>query len=523
MTLTSPAAVAARSAITDADEILTREALALVAELERRFGPTRRHLLDARARRAAELAGGAELGLLPATAEIRDSDWAVAPVPAALLDRRVEITGPVDRRMMLHALNSGSRGFMADFEDALTPTWDNIVAGQLNLRDAVNGTLADGELSLARETAVLHVRPRGWHLDERHVEVDGAPVTAALFDVGVYAWHNAEALVAGSRGPYLYLPKLESHLEARLWREVLVFLEDHLELPRSSFRVTVLIETVPAAFEMEEILFELREHIVALNAGRWDYIFSMIKCHASRPEFLLPDRSEVKMTVPFMRAYTERLVKTCHRRGAMAIGGMAALIPNRRDAEASQRALAAVASDKRREAGDGFDGTWVAHPDVVATAAAEFDAVLGTAPNQLSARAAEPLGDAGVLLAVQGTPGQRTAAGLQEAIEVSLLYLTSWFDGRGAAAIRGLMEDAATAEIARSLVWHWAHLGAALDDGSTVDRARLLATVDAFAAQQPISDSGLKAVTTLTGLLSADAAAPFLTLDAYAQLKTAAR
>ena len=518
MNATQTAVVAAPSNLPGAADILPSDALALVADLERRFAPTRRELLAARAARSAELAAGASLELLAQTAEVRVSDWQVAPIPPALHDRRVEITGPVDRRMMIHALNSGARGFMADFEDSLTPTWDNVVAGQLNLRDAVAGTLADGDLRLAKQTAVLHVRPRGWHLDERHVLVDDEPVTAAFFDVAVYAFHNAAALIAGGRGPYLYLPKLESHREARLWADVLAHIEDRLGLARGSFRVTVLIETVPAAFEMEEILWELREHVAALNAGRWDYIFSMIKCHPERADFLLPDRGQITMTVPFMRAYTERLVKTCHRRGAMAIGGMAALIPNRRDPAASERALAAVTADKRREAGDGFDGTWVAHPDVVSTATAEFDAVLGDAPNQDFRRAGEDLGDAAALLAVPGTPGQRTPAGLQEAVEVALAYLQSWFEGRGAAAIRGLMEDAATAEIARTLVWQWAHHAATLDDGSTVTHERLADVLDEAAARSPRGPAGDKAATVLRSLLGPDTPAPFLTLRAYGLL-----
>ncbi|HSD76263.1 MAG TPA: malate synthase A, partial [Solirubrobacteraceae bacterium] len=410
---------------------------------------------------------------LPETAKIRESDWTVAPLPHDILDRRVEITGPVDRKMIINALNSGARGFMADFEDSLSPTWDNVVDGQANLIDAIDGTIAftgpDGrEYRLGEQTATLLVRPRGWHLHDKHVLVDGRPIAGGLLDFGLFAFHNARRLLDDGSGPYLYLPKLESHLEARLWNDVFVHAEDALGLDRGAIRATVLIETLPAAFEMDEILFELREHAAGLNAGRWDYMFSAIKTFRERPEFVLPDRNDVKMTVPFMRAYTELLVRTCHRRGTHAMGGMAALIPSRRDPEANARATEAVAADKRREAGDGFDGTWVAHPDVVATAMAEFDAVLGERPNQVDRRRDDVEVTAADLLDVAATPGGRTEAGLRNDVNVGIQYISSWLRGNGAAGIYGLMEDAATAEIARSQVWQWLRHGVTLDDGTAV-------------------------------------------------------
>ena len=447
----------------DAPTVLTPEALAFVADLQRRFGPRRRELLAARVERQARLAAGERPDFLPETAEVRAGDWQVAPPPKDLLDRRVEITGPVDRKMMINALNSGASVFMADFEDATSPTWANLVNGQFNLRDAYRGTISleqgGKRYDLADEIATLVVRPRGWHLPEAHVLVDGEPMSASLFDAGLALFHNAREALDRGTGPYLYLPKLESHLEARLWNDVFTHAEQALGLEHGSIRATVLIETILAAFEMDEILYELRDHSAGLNAGRWDYVFSVTKKLKSDPAFVLPDRARVTMTAPFMRAYTELLVATCHRRGAHAIGGMSAFIPNRRNPEVTERALAQVTADKQREAGDGFDGTWVAHPDLVAVARAEFDAVLGDRPNQLERQRPDVHMTAADLLAVDKTEGEVTPAGLRTNVEIGLRYLSSWLTGVGAAAIHDLMEDAATAEISRGQVWQWLHHG----------------------------------------------------------------
>ncbi|OON27990.1 MULTISPECIES: malate synthase A [unclassified Micromonospora] len=450
-------------------EVLSPAALDFVAGLHRRFDPRRRELLAARAARPAPT------GFLPETADVRAGDWRVAPPRPDYADRRVEITGPTDRKMVINALNSGARGFMADFEDANSPTWRNQVEGHLNLTDAIDRTIthdaSDGRrYRLVDSPATLLVRPRGWHLVDKHLLVDGVPVAGALMDFGLFAFHNARRLLKRGSAPYLYLPKLEHHLEARLWNDVFLHAQDALGVPRGSIRATVLIETFPAALQMDEILFELREHSYGLNAGRWDYIFSMIKTFRDRPGFVLPDRTAVTMTVPFMRAYTELLVATCHRRGAFAMGGMAALIPSRRDPEANARAVAAVDADKRREAGDGFDGTWVAHPDVVPVARAAFDAVLGERPNQLDRRRDDVTTTPADLLDVASTPGSVTEAGLRGNVSVTFQYLSFWLTGRGAAGIDNLMEDAATAEIARSQVWQWIRHGARLPDGRVVTR-----------------------------------------------------
>jgi malate synthase len=445
------------------EEILTREALTFVAELQRRFGPTRRDLLTRRPERQARLDAGELPDFLPETRKVREGDWQVAPVPDDLQDRRVEITGPVERKMMINALNSGARCFMADFEDANSPTWANCVDGQANLVDAIERTIEletpDKSYRLNDEVATLIVRPRGWHLPERHVLVDGEPVSASLFDFGLYLFHNGQRLLARGSGPYLYLPKLESHLEARLWNDVFDFSEEELNVPRGSIKATVLIETILAAFEMEEILYELRDHSAGLNAGRWDYIFSAIKKFRNREDFVLPDRAQVTMTVPFMRAYTELLVKTCHRRGAHAMGGMAAFVPSRRDPEVNETALAKVREDKVREANDGFDGTWVAHPDLVPVATEEFDKVLGERPNQVERLREEVSVSAGELLDIRVPDGEITDEGVRNNVSVGLRYLESWLRGVGAAAIYNLMEDAATAEIARSQVWQWVRHG----------------------------------------------------------------
>jgi malate synthase len=454
------------------EEALTPDGLELVARLHRELDPTRRELLTARQERQAELDAGGTLDFLPETRDVREGDWTIAPEPEALADRRVEITGPTSRKMVINALNSGARGFMADFEDSNSPTWSNMVRGQVNLADAIRRTIEHEEKGkqyrLEEETATLVVRPRGLHLPERHLHVDGQPVAGAFMDFGLYVHRNAHELLERGAGPYLYIPKLESHREARLWRDAFVIAEEAVGLDRGTIKATVLIETIPAAFEMDEILHELRDHSAGLNAGRWDYIFSTIKRFRTRSEFVLPDRSKVTMTVPFMRAYTELLVKTCHRRGAHAMGGMAAQIPSRTDQEANKKAFAALRDDKQREASDGFDGTWVAHPDSVPAAMEEFDKFLGDRPNQVDRQRDDVELTAEQLLDVPSTPGEITEEGLRSNVNVGIQYISSWLRGNGAAGIYGLMEDAATAEIARGQVWQWIQHGAELDDGRRV-------------------------------------------------------
>ncbi|HET9293813.1 MAG TPA: malate synthase A [Gemmatimonadales bacterium] len=456
------------------DRVLTPPAIAFVETLVRRFRPRLAALLDARTERQRRLDAGSErLDFLAETADIRASDWRVGSIPADLLDRRVEITGPVDRKMIINALNSGAQVFMADFEDSLAPTWQNVIAGQANLMDAVRRTIqlrdsASGkEYRLADRTALLLVRPRGLHLVEKHLQVDGAPATAALVDFGLYLFHNAGELRARGTGPYFYLPKLQSHHEARWWDDVISFAEQSLGLPPGTVKVTVLIETLPAAFEMDEILHDLRNHIVGLNCGRWDYIFSTIKTLKADASHVLPDRAQVTMTAPCMRAYTTLLVKTCHRRGAFAMGGMAAQIPIKGDPARNEAALAKVREDKRREAADGHDGTWVAHPALVPLALEEFARALGEHRNQLHVSRADVRVTARDLLEVP--VGDRTEAGLRHNIKVGVQYLEAWLDGNGCVPLYDLMEDAATAEICRSQVWQWLHRGVDLlrSDGST--------------------------------------------------------
>ena len=440
------------------DRILTPQAIGFVAHLHRKYEQRRRDLMKARAERQVALdAGKASFGFLPETRPIRDGQWTIAPTPPDLQDRRVEITGPVERKMVINALNSGASTFMADFEDSSTPTWENMVRGQINLRQAVDRTIgfksADGKCyQLNEKTATLMVRPRGWHMLERHVLIDGDPVSASLFDFGLFFFHNAERLVAQGSGPYFYLPKIESHLEARLWDHVFNEAESRMALPRGAIKATVLIETLPAAFEMDEILYELRDHSAGLNCGRWDYIFSCIK-KLRRSSFVFADRAQVTMTSPFLRAYCQLLVKTCHRRNAHAMGGMAAQIPIRNDARANDEAMAKVLADKEREAADGFDGTWVAHPGLVPIAKAVFDRVMPE-DNQLHVKRADVCVKAADLLAF-GPEAPITEQGLRTNINISLQYMGSWLAGQGCVPINNLMEDAATAEISRSQIWQW--------------------------------------------------------------------
>ena len=491
--------------------VLSPEALSFVALLQRELGGRRDELLARRRERLAELRAGASPALLDSTRDVREGDWRVAPAPADLRDRRVEITGPVERKMMINALNSGASAFMADFEDACSPTWRDLLDGQQNLIDAVRGTIklqTEKKLyTLNDETATLLVRPRGWHLPERHVLVDGRPVSASLFDFGLAFFHNAAELLDCGSGPYYYLPKLESHLEARLWNDAFCLAQDELGIPRGSIRATVLIETVLAAFEMDEILYELREHSGGLNAGRWDYMFSAIKKFRMR-DWVLPDRVQVTMTVPFMRAYTELLVKTCHRRGAHAIGGMAAFIPTK-DPQTNEVAIAKVREDKLRESGDGFDGTWVAHPGLVPVAREIFDAELGERPNQLERLREEVAVEAADLLDLRVPDGAVTEDGLRLNVRVAIQYLASWLRGTGAAAIENLMEDAATAEISRSQVWQWLHHGKV----TPADVARI---TDEEVAK--LGDGYDEARQLFEQVATGDEFIEFLTLPAYARL-----
>jgi malate synthase len=504
---------------------LTEAALAFVADLQRRFGAVRLELLRQRQERQAELDAGVRPTFLRATSEVRDAEWQVAPAPADLDDRRVEITGPAEPKMMINALNSGARVFMADLEDALSPTWANVVGGQAALIDAVRRDLTfespEGKAyRLEERTATLLVRPRGWHLVESGVLVDGVPVSASLFDFGLYIFHNAaEALSRGS-GPYLYLAKLENHREARLWNDVFVHAQAALGIPRGSIRATVLVETILAAFEMDEILHELREHAAGLNAGRWDYLFSGIKKLRAWPELAVPDRAQLTMTVPFMRAYTELLVRTCHRRGAHAIGGMAAFIPNRRDEAVTEVALARVRDDKERESSDGFDGTWVAHPDLVPIATEVFDGVLGDRPHQKERLREDVVVTAADLLDLRVPGGAVTEAGLRANVRVALAYLDNWLRGNGAAAIDNLMEDAATAEIARSQLWHWRTRAVRLTDGRIVDRGLYAEVRDVELERLGGADAGrlAEAADLLDRLVLDDDFAEFLTLRAYSLL-----
>ena len=508
------------------ESILSPEARAFLERLHRQFEPTRRRLLARRAERQKAFDGGALPDFPSETASVRAGDWRVAKTPADLEKRWVEITGPVERKMMINALNSGAHAFMADFEDSLSPTWTNVVQGQANLIDAVRLRLAfdspEGKSYRLDETiATLLVRPRGWHLPERHVAVDGDSVSGSLFDFGLYVFHNARERVERGTAPYFYLPKMESHLEARLWNDVFVFAEEALGIPRGSFRATILIETFPAAFEMEEILYELREHASGLNAGRWDYLFSTIKTLRRRRDLVLPDRQQLTMTVPFMRAYTELLVRTCHRRGAHAMGGMAPFIPSRKDPAVNEAALARVRDDKLRESRDGFDGTWVAHPDLVPVAMEVFEKALGPRANQKE-RLREDVSVAAAPLRDTTVPGGTvTEAGFRNNVNVALQYLSSWLSGNGAAAIFNLMEDVATAEIARSQLWQWIHNGASLADGRPATAA-LYETVKAEELARlggPGTGRLREAAEILDGLVPNEEFTEFLTLPAYPHLE----
>ncbi|MEI8408167.1 MULTISPECIES: malate synthase A [unclassified Kribbella] len=507
------------------DEILTERALGLIEKLHREYDGRRQELLARRRERVAEIAGGASLGFLAETKDVRDDpDWRVAPPAPGLVDRRVEITGPTDRKMTINALNSGAKVWLADQEDANTPLWENVIGGQLNLLDAITRRIdfstdtKSYELKPDEELATIVVRPRGWHLPEKHLLVDGAPVSGSLVDFALYFAACGQLQLDRGQGPYFYLPKMESHLEARLWNDVFVTAQEYLGIPRGTIRATVLIETYPAAFEMEEILYELREHSAGLNAGRWDYMFSVIKTHRTRgTDFQLPDRNSVTMTVPFMRAYTELLVRTCHKRGAHAIGGMAAFIPSK-DPAVNEQAFAKVEADKRREAGDGFDGSWVAHPGMVDTCRAVFDEVLGSEPNQLGKLREDVHVTAEQLLDVAATPGEVTEAGLRSNVSVAIQYLAAWLDGLGAVGIFNLMEDAATAEISRSQIWQWRRNNVVLDTGDTVTTELVQRIADEEIAKLDQPNRYAAARDTFLEVALADDYTDFLTLPAYERM-----
>ncbi|MEV7193689.1 malate synthase A [Streptomyces sp. NPDC093510] len=533
----SPLAIVDAEPLPRQEEVLTDAALAFVAELHRLFTPRRDELLGRRAERRAEIARTSTLDFLPETAAVREDDsWKVAPAPAALNDRRVEITGPTDRKMTINALNSGAKVWLADFEDASAPTWENVVLGQLNLTDAYERRIDFTDertgksyaLKGTDELATVVMRPRGWHLDERHLQVDGKPVPGALVDFGLYFFHNAKRLIELGKGPYFYLPKTESYLEARLWNDIFVFAQDYVGIPQGTVRATVLIETITAAYQMEEILYELRDHASGLNAGRWDYLFSIVKnFRDGGSKFVLPDRNLVTMTAPFMRAYTELLVRTCHKRGAHAIGGMAAFIPSRKDAEVNKVAFEKVENDKDREAGDGFDGSWVAHPDLVPIAMKSFDAVLGDKPNQKDRLREDVRVSAADLIAIDSLDAKPTYDGLVNAVQVGIRYIEAWLRGLGAVAIFNLMEDAATAEISRSQIWQWINAGVVFETGetATAELARKVAAEELAAIRTEIGDEAFAAgkwqqAHDLLLQVSLDADyADFLTLPAYEQLR----
>lgn len=514
----------------DSEAILTAEALAFIRSLHVKFENRRAQLLEQRQQRQKKLDAGGQLDFLPETKHIREADWVIAPIPQDLLDRRVEITGPVNRKMIINALNSGAKTFMADFEDSTSPTWTNLIKGQANLKDAVRGTIEfhqafNGKTyTLNDEVAVLMVRPRGWHLTEKHMVIDGRPISGSLFDFGLYFFHNAKELIARGTGPYLYLPKLESHLEARLWNDVFIFAQEYLGIPIGTIKATVLIETIYAAFEMDEILYELREHSAGLNCGRWDYMFSYLKSQRNQPEVILPDRSQVTMTSPFMRAYTLLCIKTCHRRNAPAIGGMAAQIPIKNNPEANEDAFRKVHEDKFREVMDGHDGTWVAHPGLVRVAMEEFNKHMPT-PNQIHRKRDDVEVTAKQLLEIP--IGRITEEGLRLNINVAIQYIASWLRGNGAAPINNLMEDAATAEISRSQVWQWIrHPKGILDDGREISEKLFnhmfemeVESIEKQVGEEQFFKGKYKEASELfSSLIAEDDFVEFLTLPGYEKL-----
>ncbi|WP_427116264.1 malate synthase A [Pseudarthrobacter scleromae] len=516
------------------NEVLTPDALEFVAKLHRATAARRQELLQARRTRRADIASGQDPRFLRETEEIRnDPSWRVAPPAPGLEDRRVEITGPVDKKMTINALNSGAKVWLADMEDSSTPTWRNVIKGQLNLTDAlerrIDFTSPEGKeykLRPAGDLPTIVVRPRGWHLPEKHMLIDGEPIAGGIVDFGLFFFHNARRLLAQGKGPYFYLPKIENHLEARLWNDIFILAQDLLGIPQGTIRATVLIETITAAFEMEEILYELRDHAAGLNAGRWDYIFSLIKNFRTRgPRFVLPDRSQVTMTQPFMRAYTEQLVRACHKRGAMAIGGMAAAVPNRKDEAANTNALEKVRADKTREANDGFDGSWVAHPDLVPVCREVFDSILGNKPNQLDRSREDVVPDDRALIDVAATTGTITEQGIRNNIEVGIRYIESWLRGNGAVAIHNLMEDAATAEISRSQLWQWMFASAITDRGEIVTHHWIEELLDEeFARLERFDGDRFEdARDIFEEVTMAQDFPSFLTLPAYARYLTEAR
>jgi malate synthase len=516
------------------DEVLTPDALSFIAKLHRATAERRQELLQGRRTRRAEIAGGADPRFLRETEHIRnDPSWRVAPPAPGLEDRRVEITGPVDKKMTINALNSGAKVWLADMEDSSTPTWRNVIKGQLNLTDAlerrIDFTTPEGKeytLRPAGELPTIVVRPRGWHLPEKHMLIDGQPIAGGIVDFGLFFFHNARRLLAQGKGPYFYLPKIENHLEARLWNDIFILAQDLLNIPQGTIRATVLIETITAAFEMEEILYELRDHASGLNAGRWDYIFSLIKNFRTRgPRFVLPDRAQVTMTAPFMRAYTEQLVRACHKRGAMAIGGMAAAVPNRKDPEANANAFEKVRTDKTREANDGFDGSWVAHPDLVPVCRKVFDSILGEKPNQLEKLREDVIPDDRALINVAATEGTITEQGIRNNIEVGIRYIESWLRGNGAVAIHNLMEDAATAEISRSQLWQWIYARAITDHGEIITHHWIEELLDEeFARLERFDGDRFEDARDIFEEVTLGHDFPsFLTLPAYARYLTEAR
>jgi len=508
-------------------EILTPEAVAFIVDLQRTFNAQRKTLLNARQERQKRLDAGEKPDFLAETQSVRDADWTVAPLPADILDRRVEITGPVDRKMIINALNSGAKVFMADFEDSNTPTWNNLIEGQINLRDAIRRTITYADAATGKQyklndkTGVLFVRARGWHLEERHMRVDGESISGSIFDFGLYFFHNAKELLARGSGPYFYLPKMESHLEARLWNDIFVRAQEKMGLPQGTIKGTVLIETILASFEMDEILYELREHSAGLNCGRWDYIFSFIKKFSNDPHAVLPDRGQVTMATHFMRSYSKLAIKTCHRRNVHAIGGMSAYIPIKSDPVANEKAIAQVQADKEREAGDGHDGTWVAHPGLVPVALEIFNRLMPQ-PNQISKQLPDFNATAADLLQIP--EGQITDAGLKQNVAVGLGYVEAWLRGIGCVPLFNLMEDAATAEISRAQLWQWVHQKAKLSDGRTVDIPLVESLIAAELEKQKDAVDGVryaayeKAADLMRALVRAPQFIEFLTLPAYQQV-----